>query len=69
MMTGRILLSIALGIMPSTALAQQADLLLVNGKVLTVDKDFSIASTVAVKDGRIIAVGGKDVAIRRTSQA
>ena len=35
----------------------KADLVLLNGKVVTVDPDFSIAEAVAVKDGRIIAVG------------
>lgn len=43
------------------AAAQEADLVLSNGKVLTVDDRFSIATAVAVKDGRIIAVGGEDV--------
>lgn len=46
------------------ARAEQADLLLVHGKVLTVDKAFSIGSTVAVKDGKILAVGGDEVAKR-----
>jgi len=35
----------------------QADLVITNGKVITVDKSFSIAQAVAVKDGRIVAVG------------
>jgi len=39
-----------------------ADMILFNGKVLTVDRDFSIASTVVVKDGKILAVGGPDLA-------
>ena len=33
------------------------DLVITNGKVLTVDKDFSIAEAVAVKGGKIVAVG------------
>lgn len=41
---------------------EQADLLLFGGKVLTVDRDFSIASVVAVKDGKIVAVGGEELA-------
>jgi predicted amidohydrolase YtcJ len=41
---------------------QPADVVLVNGKVLTVDREFSVASAVAVKDGKIIAVGGDEVA-------
>jgi predicted amidohydrolase YtcJ len=40
----------------------QADLLLYGGKVVTVDNDFSIASAVAVKDGKILAVGGDELA-------
>ena len=39
-----------------------ADLILYNGKVLTVDKDFSIKSAIAVKDGKILAVGGEEIA-------
>src|SRR5690606_37208274 len=41
--------------------AVQADLLLYGGKVVTVDNDFSIASAVAVKDGKILAVGGAEL--------
>jgi predicted amidohydrolase YtcJ len=43
------------------ALAADADLVLHNGKVLTVDKAFSTKSAVAVKDGKIVAVGGDEV--------
>jgi predicted amidohydrolase YtcJ len=38
-----------------------ADLILTNGKVITVDPDFSISEAVAVKDDKIIAVGNTDV--------
>jgi predicted amidohydrolase YtcJ len=37
-----------------------ADTILCNGKVLTVDEDFSIAEAVAIKDGLIAAVGTND---------
>ena len=39
--------------------AQQsaADLILTNGKIVTVDERFTIAQAVAVRDGRIVAVG------------
>lgn len=37
--------------------ACRTDLVLLNGKVVTVDDDFSVAEAVAVKDGRILAVG------------
>ena len=35
----------------------QADLILTNGLIYTVDTDFSIAEAIAIKDKRIIAVG------------
>jgi predicted amidohydrolase YtcJ len=38
----------------------EADLVITNGKVITVDKDFSIRQAVAVKEGKIIAVGTND---------
>jgi predicted amidohydrolase YtcJ len=34
-----------------------ADLILHNGKIVTVDKAFTVASAIAVRDGKIIAVG------------
>jgi len=37
-----------------------ADMILYNGNIYTVDKEFSKASAVAIKDGRFFAVGGKD---------
>jgi len=36
------------------------DLIITNGKVITVDKEFSFAEAVAVKDGKIAAVGSSD---------
>lgn len=38
--------------------AEAVDLVLTNGKVLTVDADFSIHDTVVVDAGRVVAVGG-----------
>ena len=35
----------------------KADLVITDAKVITVDKDFTIQQAVAVKDGRITAVG------------
>lgn len=57
------LFALALAALPLPALAApaQADLLFFNGKVLTVDKDFTIRSAVAVKDGKIAAVGGPEL--------
>lgn len=40
--------------------ACEADLALVNGKIITVDADFSVAQAVAVKDGRVQAVGATE---------
>ncbi|MBI5585137.1 MAG: amidohydrolase [Deltaproteobacteria bacterium] len=37
------------------------DLILINGKVVTVNRHFGIAAAVAVKNGRIAAVGGTEV--------
>lgn len=38
----------------------KADLILLNGKVVTVDQEFTIAEAVAVKDGKILAIGKSD---------
>ena len=40
--------------------AQQADLILFNGKIVTVDPRFSIAQAMAVRNGSIIAVGANE---------
>ena len=40
--------------------AREADLVLLDGRVITVDDRFSIASAVAVRDGRFIAVGSNE---------
>src|SRR5215471_17801875 len=37
--------------------AADADLILHNGKIVTVDSDFSVRQAVAVKAGKIVAVG------------
>jgi predicted amidohydrolase YtcJ len=37
-----------------------AGTILVNGKLITVDKNFSIAVTVAIRDGKILAVGSSE---------
>src|SRR6185295_3247115 len=41
--------------------AMEADLILHNGKVLTIDPRFSVRSAVAVRDGKILAVGGPEI--------
>jgi predicted amidohydrolase YtcJ len=44
------------------AQTQNVDLVIINGKVLTLDDDFSIRSAVAIQDSKIVAVGGPDIA-------
>jgi len=52
-----IALSLAAALLSSSALAQSADTILFNGKILTVDKDFSVQQALAIGNGRIIATG------------
>ena len=42
---------------PAPEPATPVDLILTNGKIVTVDADFSIQNTIVVKDGTIVAVG------------
>jgi len=49
------------------AQGQSADLILFNGKVVTVDDAFSIHQAIVVKDGRILAVGGNELRNRYTA--
>jgi predicted amidohydrolase YtcJ len=44
-----------------------ADLVLFNGKVLTIDDAFSIREAIVIKDGRIVAVGGNELRNRYTA--
>ena len=41
--------------------AETADLILFNGKIVTVDDGFSIRQAIAIKDGRILAVGSNEL--------
>lgn len=43
------------------AATASADLIICCGKVLTVDESFSVKSAVAIKDGKITAVGGEEI--------
>jgi predicted amidohydrolase YtcJ len=42
---------------PVAATAQSADTILVNGKIVTVDDRFTIAEGLAIRAGRVVAVG------------
>ncbi|WP_054308534.1 amidohydrolase [Mesorhizobium sp. 1M-11] len=44
--------------MSVTGAVQHADLIVINGRVLTMDDDCPVAEAVAIKDGSILAVGG-----------
>ena len=46
-----------------------ADTILFNGKVVTVDADFSIAEAIAIKDGKILDVGADDDILRRRDKS
>ena len=47
--------------------SQPADLILFNGKIVTVDQSFSIHEAIVVGNGRILAVGGNELRNRYTS--
>jgi predicted amidohydrolase YtcJ len=44
----------------SSSLAQSSDLILINGKIITVDAKDSVAQALAIRGGKIIAVGSND---------
>ena len=52
---------------PLNAQGTTADLVLFNGRIVTVDDAFSIREAIAVKDGKIIAVGGNELRNRYTA--
>ena len=49
---------VVFGVLPFPAYAQSADIALVNGKILTVDADFSVQQAVAVQGERVLSIGG-----------
>ncbi|HET8546793.1 MAG TPA: amidohydrolase, partial [Bryobacteraceae bacterium] len=51
-------------LLASVAAGSDADLILHNGRVLTVDRSFSVREAVAVKNGRITAVGTSAAVLR-----
>ncbi|HEV7410519.1 MAG TPA: amidohydrolase, partial [Bradyrhizobium sp.] len=50
-------LVVCAGLLASGATAQTADTVLFNGKILTVDKDFSVQQAIAIDHGRVLASG------------
>jgi hypothetical protein len=55
-----LVLATAGGLAKTQETAMPADLVLIEGKVLTVDDRFSTATALAVRDGRFVAVGAND---------
>jgi predicted amidohydrolase YtcJ len=51
---------LAIGLLDRSAVAQEADLILRNGKIVTVDPDFSIWPALAIKGDRLIRVGREE---------
>lgn len=49
--------------------ADAPDLILHNGKIATVDREFALAQALAVRDGRIVAVGGNDAVLKLKADA
>jgi len=66
----RLLLPMIVGLCPGLgpAWAQSADTILVNGKILTVDAGFTTREAIAIRDGRVAAVGST-VDIRKLAGA
>lgn len=56
---------LAIGCSPRPEAPPPADLLLLNGNIITVDAQDTIVQALAVKDGRIVAVGASDTIARR----
>src|SRR5437879_828589 len=56
-LTGLLFSALLLGLGTPAALAADADMILHNGKIITVDKAFSIQQAIAIKDGHITRVG------------
>ena len=71
-MKSRLMLIAALtfggGVAPARAQAPAADTVLINGKVITLDDASSILQAVAIRDGKVLAIGS-DQDIRKRADA
>lgn len=57
-------------VLPLAARAQTpADVVLINGKIITMDAADSIAHAVAIRDGKILAVGSQEIAMQHAGPA
>ncbi len=63
------LLAALYGMAFSPAFAQKADIIYQNGSILTIDDARPKAEAVAVKDGRILAVGSRDEVLKTKGEA
>lgn len=63
--------SFVIGLLTSTCTSnkEDADMILFNGKIVTVDKKFSTAEAVAIKNGKILAVGEDEDLLRLAGEA
>ena len=62
--SNHLILGFALVSLSGCAERVAVNLILHNGKIVTVDDAFSIQQAVAVRDGRIVAVGGNELLAR-----
>src|SRR5215470_6018327 len=59
-MLKRLACSLLFVVAATAAHAQSADTILLNGKVITLDTKSSVVQALAIRDGRIVAVGSND---------
>ncbi len=64
--TGALMLT-EVPVLRGQAAGEPADLVLFNGRIITVDDAFSIRQAIAVRDGRILAVGANELRNRYTA--
>ncbi|MBI4446160.1 MAG: amidohydrolase family protein [Acidobacteria bacterium] len=64
-MNSRVWLTFLMVAVPCLGLAQTADLILYNGKVVTVDENFTTAAAIALRADKILAVGTSEEMLRR----
>lgn len=50
--------------LPGMLMAQDADLIITNARVATVDKSFTITEAMAIKDGKILATGSTEMVLK-----
>lgn len=56
----KLLTTLVISVWATTAYAQTADLIVTNAKIVTLDSASTVAQALAVREGKIVAVGGND---------